>query len=81
MRSIISDKLLLIIYYTVSIVSIVSRYYLILMVKAAIPIMLPTITLLVALFANFKMYLCTTTEPFEMDFLLDGAAIGQFDSR
>ena len=51
------------------------------MVKAAIPIMLPLVTLTVALFANFKMYHCSAMKPFDMDFLLDGSVVGQFDSR
>ena len=43
--------------------------------------MLPLVTLTVALFANFKMYHCSTIKPFDMDFLLDGSVVGQFDSR
>ena len=43
--------------------------------------MLPLVTLTIALFANFKMYHCSVMKPFEMDFLLDGTVVGQFDSR
>ena len=57
------------------------RYWLVLFAKAAITIMLPLVTLTVALFANFKMYHCSTIKPFDMDFLLDGSVVGQFDSR
>ena len=57
------------------------RYWLVLLAKSAIPIMLPLVTLTVALFANFKMYHCSTIKPFDMDFLLDGSVVGQFDSR